>query len=87
MGFGLPAIGTTQGATAEIIHSGENGYLIDPGDSTALSTILDNLHQDRQRLASLSLAAQQRYFQFPGWEQSMEKVHAFLSIITQPQGN
>jgi glycosyltransferase involved in cell wall biosynthesis len=78
MGFGLPVIGTTKGAAPEIIHPGESGYLIEPGDSSTLSTILADLHEDRQHLATISLAARQRYSQFPGWEQSMEKVCNFL---------
>lgn len=78
MGYGLPAIGTTQGAAAEIIDTGENGYLIDPEDSANLAAILEKLHLDRQHLSTLSLAAHQRYHQFPGWEQSMETVRAFL---------
>ncbi len=32
MGFGLPAIGTTQGVASEIIIHGETGYLIKPED-------------------------------------------------------
>jgi glycosyltransferase involved in cell wall biosynthesis len=78
MGFGLPCIGTTLGAAKEIIVSEETGYLIQPGDSTGLATILKNLDQDRQKLAALSLAARQRYQQFPGWQQSMAKVRSFL---------
>jgi glycosyltransferase involved in cell wall biosynthesis len=85
MGFGLPVIGTTKGAADEIIHPGKNGYLIEPGDSPTLSTILADLHKDRQHLATLSLAARQRYSQFPGWEQSMEKVLAFLYNVTGMQ--
>ncbi len=82
MGFGLPAIGTTKGAAVEIISHGENGYLIDPDDIKTLSTILEKLHKNRQHLSNLSLVARQRYDQFPGWEQSMEKVRAFLLEVT-----
>jgi glycosyltransferase involved in cell wall biosynthesis len=82
MGFGLPAVGTTQGAAAEIIDTGENGYLIDPEDSATLAAILEKLHLDRQHLSTLSLAAHQRYHQFPGWKQSMETVRAFLLEMT-----
>jgi glycosyltransferase involved in cell wall biosynthesis len=85
MGFGLPVIGTTKGAAPEIIHPGKSGYLIEAGDSSTLSTILAELHKDRPHLATLSLAARQRYSQFPGWEQSMEKIRAFLHHVTGMQ--
>jgi glycosyltransferase involved in cell wall biosynthesis len=78
MGFGLPAIGTTQGAASEIITHGENGYLIKPEDYTELAVLLRKLSQDRNLLAALGVAAQQRYHQFPGWDQSMAKVRNFL---------
>ena len=82
MGFGLPAIGTTQGAASEIIIHGETGYLIQPEDSVGLAFILRNLCQDRELLAALSIAARQRYQQFPVWEQSMEKARCFLLNMT-----
>jgi glycosyltransferase involved in cell wall biosynthesis len=78
MGFGLPAIGTTQGAASEIIVHGETGYLIKPEDSTELAAVLRNLYRDRDLLAVMSLAARQRYQQFPVWEQSMAKIRRFL---------
>jgi glycosyltransferase involved in cell wall biosynthesis len=78
MGFGLPAIGTTQGAARELIRHGKNGYLIDPDDPESLSILLKNLYTDRQTLANLSLAAREQYNQFPGWEQSMAKARSFL---------
>jgi len=82
MGFGLPAIGTTQGAASEIIIHGETGYLIKPEDSIRLAVLLRNLCQDRKLLAALGMAAQQRYQQFPVWEQSMAKVRSFLLNLT-----
>jgi glycosyltransferase involved in cell wall biosynthesis len=82
MGFGLPAIGTTQGAASEIILHGETGYLIQPEDSVGLAELLRNLWQDRKLLAALGMAARQRYQQFPVWEQSMAKIRSFLLNMT-----
>jgi glycosyltransferase involved in cell wall biosynthesis len=82
MSFGLPAIGTTKGAASEIIVHGETGYLIKPEDSNGLSTFLRSLCHDRKLLAKLGIAAQQRFRQFPNWEQSMAKVRGFLLNIT-----
>jgi glycosyltransferase involved in cell wall biosynthesis len=82
MGFGLPAIGTTNGAASEIILHGKTGYLMNPEDSSGLSIFLRNLYLDRKLLATLSLAARQRFQQYPVWEQSMAKVRSFLLNIT-----
>ena len=82
MGFGLPAIGTTQGAAAEIITHGETGFLIKPDDAAGLAVLLQNLCRDRKFVAGLGMAAHQRFQQFPGWEQSMAKIRSFLLNLT-----
>jgi len=82
MGFGLPAIGTTQGAASEIITHGETGFLIKPDDATGLAILLQKLCQDRKFVAGLGMAAHQRCKQFPGWEQSMAKIRSFLLNLT-----
>jgi glycosyltransferase involved in cell wall biosynthesis len=82
MGFGLPAISSTQGGASEIIISGENGFLIDTEDSASLVKILEDLHKNRQKLVDLSLSALKQYDQFPVWEQSMAKIHSFLKRLT-----
>ncbi len=78
MGFGLPAIATTAGAAGELITHGENGYLVPPGDATALADCIRLLLQDRERLAAMSLAARQRFACQPGWQASGEKIREFL---------
>lgn len=86
MGFGLPGIGTHQGAAAEIILPDQNGYLIEAEDSASLANILLKLHQDRGKLAMLGAAAKLRFNQFPSWEESMAKVAGFLSEVLQLGG-
>ena len=81
MSFGLPAIATTAGAASEIITSGENGYLIPPGDAAALAECLRRLAQDRQHLLELSLAARQCFLAHPTWQQSMAKIREFLLTL------
>lgn len=83
MGFGLPAIGTQSGAAGEIITHGQDGFLVPPGDAVQLASLLQELVHDRQRLQAMSLSARRRYDRQPTWEQSMQRVRAFLmSIIT-----
>lgn len=79
MGFGLPAVGTTQGAAWEIITHDQNGYLIEPGDHSALAAWISSMAENRQRLTQLSLAARRRYLQQPSWEQTATSIRGFLA--------
>jgi glycosyltransferase involved in cell wall biosynthesis len=83
MGFGLPAIATTAGAAQEIISHGQDGFLLPPSDPITLAQILAELAQDRQRLASMSLAARRRYLAHPTWEQTAHCIRDFLESIAQ----
>ena len=76
--FGVPVIGTTEGAAKEIIRHGENGYLIHPEDHQALATVLRTMYEDRQLLLELSLNAWVAYEQHPKWQDSCEIIRQFL---------
>lgn len=79
MAFGLPAIGTTAGAAAEIIEDGKTGFLIAPDDPAALAARLERLAADRTLLTHLSLNALERYRLQPKWEQTAEQIRQFLA--------
>jgi len=83
MGFGLPAIGTTAGAAAEIISAGKNGYLIAPNDSRTLTNHLIALDRDRTILMQLSLNALMRYKRQPKWEETATAIRRFLLKIIE----
>ena len=83
MGFGLPAIGTTEGAAWEIITHNREGFLISPGDVIALTNYLTELAQNRQRLLEMSLAAYNRYRSLPTWEECTKNIRTFLIQLTQ----
>ena len=78
MGFGLPAIGTTAGAAGEVITHGEDGYLIEPDDATALIDHLAELATNRELLVRLSLNAIKRYNQQPKWDETAKSIREFL---------
>jgi glycosyltransferase involved in cell wall biosynthesis len=78
MHFGLPAIASTAGAAKELITSGQNGFLVDPGDATALARCLKTLTTDRQRLLEMSLSAQRNAAAHPTWNESAARVRGFL---------
>jgi glycosyltransferase involved in cell wall biosynthesis len=81
MRFGLPGIGTNQGAAREIIQSGKNGYLIAPDDVSGLANLLTGLHHDRRRLKVLRINAWKHQQQFPSWGESMANARRFLQEI------
>ena len=78
MGFGLPALGTTAGGAQEIIQHNINGFLIQPGDSSALADHLLQLSQNRGRLAEMGIAARNRYLTQPTWETTTRSIRDFL---------
>ena len=82
MSFGLPAIASNAGAAHEIITPDENGYLIEPENSTELALYLHRLARDRSLLARMSLAARKRYESFPSWEQSAARIREFLTTTS-----
>ena len=81
LGFGQPAIATTVGAASEIITHGREGFLLSPGDATTLAQHIRELHQDRERLLQMSLAARERYSTYPTWDQSSECIRQFLQTL------
>lgn len=86
MAFGLPAIGTTAGAAAEIVTDGATGYLIRPGDAATLADLLRTLAADRDLLTGLSLQALARYAKQPRWEETAGKIRVFLSEMVSASG-
>ncbi|MBE2221847.1 MAG: glycosyltransferase family 4 protein [Anaerolineae bacterium] len=78
MGFGLAVIGTTRGASIEIIKHGRNGYRLTPNNSIPLARHLALLIQNRRLLLRLGLEAHNRYQTHPTWAESMCAVRDFL---------
>ncbi len=82
MAFGLPAIGCQNGAASETIRHGINGFLLSPGDHAGLAPRLASLHQDREKLQELSLAARATFVSRPGWKESIGIIETFLQQMT-----
>ncbi len=78
MSFGLPAIGSTAGATGEIIQDGVNGRLVAPGNAAALAKAIRPYLTDRTLLQQHSLAAKRHFHEFPTWEESTASIRRFL---------
>jgi glycosyltransferase involved in cell wall biosynthesis len=78
MCFGLPAIGTAAGAANEIISDGVDGFLIEPENAGELADKLKLLHEQRDILIQMSLAARERYLRQPKWEETAGRIRQFL---------
>jgi glycosyltransferase involved in cell wall biosynthesis len=78
MCFGLPAIGTTAGATNEIISDGVDGFLIHPESAGELASKLKVLSENREVLIQMSLVARERYLRQPKWEETAGRIREFL---------
>ncbi len=72
MEFGVAPIASAVGGASDIVEDGENGYLVDPDDPTAIAECLDGLVADRKRLASLGCRALETANTHPTWTESME---------------
>lgn len=82
MAYGLPAIGSTEGAVKEIVRHGENGFLVAPNLQEVLRQHIETLYGDRERLAKMGIAALNTFHAHPTWHASMESIHGFLMNLT-----
>jgi glycosyltransferase involved in cell wall biosynthesis len=83
MAHGVVPIGTPEGGAVEIIQDGRNGFLVPPGNPGELARVLDRLCTDRAHLSSCALAARERFAEFPGWRQQMDRIVAFLQSMVE----
>ncbi len=66
----------------EIIREGENGFLVQPGDSETLAARIQLLARDRSRLVTMSMAARSTYRSHPTWAQTGHTIRQFLAELT-----
>lgn len=78
MSRGLPVIGTRTGGTTEIITSGVNGLLIEPGDEHALASAIQRLASDPAQRARLADAAQHTVREHFTLDQNVRRVARHL---------
>jgi glycosyltransferase involved in cell wall biosynthesis len=78
MAFGLPAFCSREGAATETVEHGVNGYLFSTADSTEIGSLILQLHENRDLLQNLSLAAYRTASTRPGWQQTAAMIETFL---------
>jgi glycosyltransferase involved in cell wall biosynthesis len=73
MACGVPVIATPNGAAPDIIHDGQDGFIVPIRDSQALAERLERLRKDRTLLASMSAAARHTASQH-SWQRYRERL-------------
>jgi glycosyltransferase involved in cell wall biosynthesis len=81
LSYGLPVLGSATGAVQEFIHNGINGFLIPAGETQTCAGIILGLHRDRDQLIRLSKAARQTALARPGWSDTVDAIHYFLTHL------
>jgi glycosyltransferase involved in cell wall biosynthesis len=83
MGFGLPVIASNAGAAHELVTHTDHGFLVSPGDATALAQHICTLQHDRDRLRHMSLAAYRRAQMHPTWAECAGRVRQLLQSLVR----
>lgn len=78
MGFGCVPLATTNGGPSEFIDDGESGFVVEPNDPAAIAGRLDGVAGDRDRLATLGIAARNAFERQPGWTETLDRAVDFL---------
>lgn len=83
LAYGLPVLASANGAVKEFIHNGINGFLISDGDTQTCADIIAKLHRNREQLVRLSQTARQTALARPGWADTLDSIHYFLTYLTR----
>ena len=81
MAYALPVLGSANGAVKEYIRNGVNGFLIPAGGAKMCARVISDLHRDRDHLLRLSEAARQTALAKPGWSDTVDAIHTFLTHL------
>jgi glycosyltransferase involved in cell wall biosynthesis len=83
MASGIACVGTATGGTSEIIDHGENGFLIQPGDTNALARILEAWKNDPGAFKEFGVKARQkmeRKYDWPILSQQILRVYESKTV-------
>jgi glycosyltransferase involved in cell wall biosynthesis len=82
MAYGLPCIGSTQGATPEIVRDGETGLLVPPDNVEALAAALIALLGDPRRAEAMGRAAQEELRESATWDEVVGRMAPYIEAAT-----
>jgi glycosyltransferase involved in cell wall biosynthesis len=85
MRFGLPPVASASGGASELVSDRADGFLVEPGDDSAVCDAVAPLCRNRRRLVELSLSALETGATHPTWDDTAETVRSFLtSLVAAP---
>jgi glycosyltransferase involved in cell wall biosynthesis len=83
MRFGLPVIASSAGGAPELVTHEREGFLVQPGDVTAMAGSLQRWISEPELVATMGQAARLRADRHPTWEQSFAPVRPFLNSLVE----
>jgi glycosyltransferase involved in cell wall biosynthesis len=79
MCYGLPIVSTTAGAIPELVKSGVNGILVNPGDAEELAAAIKLLYEDAGLRNTISLNNLEKAKTLDTWEENNKKLESELT--------
>ena len=84
--MGVPVIGSTEGATPDLIRHEVNGYLVKGNEPRGLKSAIQAFHADPGKRYQMSKAAYRRFHQHATWAESMTQAAVFLEkMVATPR--
>jgi glycosyltransferase involved in cell wall biosynthesis len=84
MQAGLPIVATTVGDVPEVLAQGECGYMVQPGNSTALSNAIEKIFRNRDDARAKAEAARQRVHSEYSVERMADKyMHEYRRLLEE----
>jgi glycosyltransferase involved in cell wall biosynthesis len=80
LAYGVPTIGSLESGADDIIRDGENGFLVPPGDTTALVDAIRRILSDETLRSGMSAAAPASVERF-SWEHAEEKMEQLYKSL------
>jgi glycosyltransferase involved in cell wall biosynthesis len=80
---GLPVVATAVGGTPEIVADGENGYLVPPGDPTALASRIGELLGSRRRRREMGRRGRLRVHEEYTFERQARAYAQLFAALTE----
>lgn len=81
MSFGAPPIASAAGGASEVVENGRNGWLVEPGDTERVASLLRRLRDDRGLLADAGIEALRTARESPSWSETSRKAVEFVERL------
>ena len=80
MATGLPVVASRAGQIEELVSSGAEGWLVEPGSAVALSDCLERLRREPQQARQMGRRARSRVLTHHTWDEILDRV--LRSVLT-----